>query len=169
MASGKTKTEIIRTFEDTIDECNERGWTATLGTLVEDYQYDSAGNLIDPPLSLHAMDKIVKKYAERSIRMDAKETAREIPIGSSKFGGLPDLAVPWPTWKQMHYKDCPCCDLKQPPRRNYSPIPVRTRFICQINCADIYALSPVEVLPKKGLISLFGEEKLAGITNQQID
>ena len=70
-----------------------------------------------------------------SIRLKASRAEQaEMEIGSSRFGGDPDLPVDalWPTWEGV---DLP--------------------FLAQINLAEVAALDPTCVLPKDGLLQFF--------------
>jgi uncharacterized protein YwqG len=72
---------------------------------------------------------------QESIRLTASPAdAAQLPPGSSRLGGVPDLpsSVTWPTWKG-----------------------VPMSFIAQIRLEDLRNLPPAQALPEKGLLSFF--------------
>jgi uncharacterized protein YwqG len=79
----------------------------------------------------------------------------DAPLGSSKFGGMPDLprGMPWPTWKSLGYQFAHCD--KQTQSENYEEQPLA--FIAQINLADLQGFPACARLPSQGLLYFFCE------------
>jgi len=80
------------------------------------------------------------------LRMAAMDVDGELPVGCSKFGGLPDLpaSTPWPLAKDATavYNDRATCDLAM-------------TFALQINLADVSGTFVEELLPTHGVLSVF--------------
>jgi uncharacterized protein YwqG len=91
-------------------------------------------------------EEALMKAARPSIRVKVHRVGHEdeykIAIGQSKIGGQADLAhdVGWVRVK-----------------KNYSPYSIGVPFIAQFNMQDVKPYDVENVLPERGLISLFGE------------
>lgn len=86
------------------------------------------------------------KLYRNKIEVKFGPRARELPVGSSKFGGRPDVPADfvWPTFETATYDDDT----------------VRARplaFLAQFNCAQPAPLDREGLLPKTGLLSFFYE------------
>lgn len=86
------------------------------------------------------------KLARPALRLRKVETPEDqIPVGASKYGGLPDLSAPtrWPTARE--------CDGSTFPT-NAEEL---TGFITQINLSEIARTQALRGLPHAGLLSFF--------------
>ncbi|GAB3222629.1 YwqG family protein [Hymenobacter seoulensis] len=101
---------------------------------------------------IHHWGKI-KSVTRPSIRLHLSAKAdRDIPVGSSKMGGAPDLPIgrQWPTESSPE---------------------VPLAFVAQISLADITAADEEGLLPRQGLLSFFysAEQEAWGYDNKDSD
>lgn len=92
----------------------------------------------------------LKEAAEQSvkysIRICHEPTDKPVPVGKSKFGGLPDVPpdFQWP-WVDDAY------------------LPYPAIFVCQINLKDVFPLDPAGLFPSYGMLYFFeGIEDVSG-------
>lgn len=91
-------------------------------------------------------DALFSKLRKPSIRLEFCEQSYDmLPIGSSRFGGAPDLPTDfiWPTFAGVGFNG----SVKERP----------LAFLLQIRCEDIAALDKDSQLPESGLLSFFYE------------
>lgn len=88
-----------------------------------------------PAAGLNEVKADIQKLLRESIRLTASpQDGVQLPPGSSRLGGLPDLpgGIAWPVWKG-----------------------VPMSFVAQIRLEDLANLAPAQELPKKGLLAFF--------------
>lgn len=91
--------------------------------------------------------KKLKSLAQNSIVLDISEELEKYAVGSTHFGGQPDV-TPGFNWPRYRGKECDSgCDGR--------PL----AFLAQFNCAELAALDVDSVLPDHGLLSFFYEMK----------
>jgi len=96
----------------------------------------TSGITLMQKLRSEKLDGLVKLFdvARPALMINPKLAERELPVGTSKFGGAPDLVEgeAWPEFNgNLH------------------------SFICQINLAEIASTQVSRKLPPKGLLSFF--------------
>ena len=100
-------------------------------------------------LGLGAYQERLLADLERSIRVHrASDASHDLPVGSSKLGGAPDLprGFDWPTWETTDVRDQ---DALMAPGDDHR----RLQYLGQINLSDLPAGQGLPGFPPSGLLS----------------
>ena len=80
----------------------------------------------------------------------------DVPVGATKFFGIPDLPadMPWPTQKD--------CQVLFDPKSDIDPA-TSCSFVCQINFEDFAGTQAARFMPERGLLSIFSCSEMESI------
>jgi len=103
--------------------------------------------------ALKRVSKKLRQLVRNSIRIETTLQAKDLPIGASKFGGLPDLpdGLEWPCfWHTSEMSQVPDANAPTDPP-SFTPLPL----VAQIRLSDVAAYDLEHRLPPKGWLWFF--------------